>query len=740
MIKARFKGPAAPLDRVRPGVEAEVVRIVGRMMDDPFRRYPNYDSLIGDMKKYLAGVSAVRKQGPKPAASRAAATGPVSESAAPASGGGRKKFVISKGSMESAEARKQLEAAEAAAGGGSATQKGGRIVIKKHGGSVLGPLPDADGAGEAAGDAPAEARRGGGNGLKIVLIAIGVLLALVVGGIVTGVVLYQNKQRREAAHMAELRAQAATFEKSYADCASAIEKPLAAIRRRDEEAAKTVEALNALCEEATGMRFAVPDLEPDLPPEIELADAEALAGAMGEALAGAMSNALEAAASQLAGGLSAALGAAPAAGDAPAAAPAEPAPAPKPKKKSVLSEAVQAYAEANHFDYAIAKDMFVQEAKKNGKAPEEYARELLGDDEEDAGDDAAAEGGGAPSAGAAGEAAPAEPAHPFLGRIDQSLWEPVREIREALRRCERLAAKEGIAFEPIPAIASEEMVQQAIEVRRTAAEGRKELVAQAVELAAKSQTSLKELRNRRKQLEREGERYKAERERKRREEAEAKARADAEAKAAREEADRRGVADGEIARIHEVADKFMPRVKAFEYDGFLSALAKMENELSQPESREELRWTMERVRRVKALRAWILADLRANGTLRGAFRNKFDVQGVTSNGRELIMPPPRPNVPVAKLETRDWLLLVRLLLDRRPADRKSINTMERGEQFLNAAIFCYLHGGDNYNAMEQCKAYVREALKLRKAYRNDVRRLIPVLEDSDVAPAESETY
>ena len=80
VIKARFKGPAKPLDQVRPGVEPEVARIVTRMMySDLFQRYPNYNSLIGDMKKYLSGVPKLRKQGPKPAASltRKNATGLV---------------------------------------------------------------------------------------------------------------------------------------------------------------------------------------------------------------------------------------------------------------------------------------------------------------------------------------------------------------------------------------------------------------------------------------------------------------------------------------------------------------------------------------------------------------------------------------------------------------------------------------------------------------------------------------
>ena len=170
---------------------------------------------------------------------------------------------------------------------------------------------------------------------------------------------------------------------------------------------------------------------------------------------------------------------------------------------------------------------------------------------------------------------------------------------------------------------------------------------------------------------------------------------------------------------------------AFEYDGFVEALQKMEKELSQPESREELRWTMERVQRVKDLRAWIVGDLRKNGMLARGYQGKFDIQGVTSNGRELLMQPPKPNVPISKLETKDWLMLIRMLIEKRNPDRRALNTMERGELFLNAALFCYLHGGDNYAAANLCKKYAEQAISLRTAYAHDARKLIPILGGGD---------
>ena len=763
VIKARFKGPAKPLDQVRPGVEPEVARIVTRMMySDLFQRYPNYNSLIGDMKKYLSGVPKLRKQGPKPSASftRKNSTGLVEGEAAagsPQPSGSKKKFVITKGSMEAAEARMQMEAAEAAAAGGSPSQKsGGKIVLKKHGGSVLGPLPKGEGAsGEPAGEPvigpdgqpvlgpdgkPLLKKPSGGKALKALLIGLLVVLVLVVGGVVTGVVMYNNRKKAEMRHLQELRDKAAQIERDYAGLTSKIAGPLNRIRERDAEAAKIVAAVNDLCEKATGERFETPDLEPNLPPEVDLS-AE-IVSAVGDAMVGAMTNALAQAMGGLTNALAGALAINPDGSAAPAAAaPAPEAPKPKPRKRSAFKVLAEMYAEDNGFQAAQAEDLLRQEAKANGMTAEEYAKKMLADNGVEIGDDGEiveaepdADGGGDGAGGASygvvggGDAAEEAPAaHPFFGLVDNALWGPAREIRECLRRCERLAEKEGVVFERIPDLATEPMILQAIEVREGATTARKALVKQARDLAGQSENALKVLRSKKKDLEREGKRFQAERERKLKAEREEREAREAEERANQQEAARKAVAEEEVSRVQAVADKFKPRVVAFEYDGFLDALQKMEDELSQPESREELRWTMERVRRVKELRTWILGDLRKNGVLRQGYQNKYDIQGVTSNGRELTLPPPKPNVPVSKLQTKDWLLLIRMLIENRSPERRSLNTMERGELYLNAAPFCYLHGGDNFNAMNLCKKYAKEAITLRTAYAHDARMLIPIL-------------
>lgn len=773
VIKARFKGPAKPLDQVRPGVEPEVARIVTRMMySDLFQRYPNYNSLIGDMKKYLAGVPKLRKQGPKSAVAaltRKNATGLVEGEAAagaPQPSGSKKKFVITKGSMEAAEARQQMEAAEAAAAGGTPSQKsGGKIVLKKHGGSVLGPMPKSEAApgAQEAEEEPVLGPDGqpviGPDGKPVMkkrkkrsgkgcLIAILVVLALLVAGTITGIMMYQSKMRRQAARLSELRDQAAKVEREYAELPKKIDRSLAKIRAVDAEAAKIAAGLNDLCEKATGARFEVPDLEPDLPPEVDPSAEIISATGGGEGGEGA-TNAPPATVIDTSGAP------APAEAAAPAAAP-EP-PKPKARKRSAFKVLAEMYAEENNYELAIAEDLLRQEAKANGKTSEEFAKEALkagGIEFDESGElvevepssgDGGASYGVAGDAGDAGAEAEPEPsAHPYFGMVDNMLWGPMRDIREDLRRCERLAAREGVVFEPVPLVenmsiafkAKEAMLIEAIEVRKGAVSARDDLVKQARTLSHKADDALKSLRSKRKDLEREGKRYQGERERKLKAEREEREAREAEERARQAEISRQAVASEEVSRVRAVAEKFKPRVVAFEYDGFIEALQKMEKELSQPESQEELRWTMERVQRVKDLRAWIIGDLRKNGMLARGYQNKYDIQGVTSNGRELLLPPPKPNVPIAKLETKDWLGLIRMLIEKRNPERRALNTMERGELYLNAALFCYLHGGDSYNAIALCKRYAQEAITLRTAYAHDAHKLIPILEPEEETGSE----
>lgn len=54
VVKARLKHPAAPLHSLRSGINSEVDAIVARMLEaDPLKRYPNYASLLADLRRVL---------------------------------------------------------------------------------------------------------------------------------------------------------------------------------------------------------------------------------------------------------------------------------------------------------------------------------------------------------------------------------------------------------------------------------------------------------------------------------------------------------------------------------------------------------------------------------------------------------------------------------------------------------------------------------------------------------------
>jgi serine/threonine protein kinase len=61
VVKACIEEQAKPLSEKRPDIEPEVEAIISRMMEkDVSRRYPNYKSIIADIKKFLTTVPAAR--------------------------------------------------------------------------------------------------------------------------------------------------------------------------------------------------------------------------------------------------------------------------------------------------------------------------------------------------------------------------------------------------------------------------------------------------------------------------------------------------------------------------------------------------------------------------------------------------------------------------------------------------------------------------------------------------------
>lgn len=66
VVKARLQHPAPPLRNFRPGINPEVEMIVGRMLEaDPPKRYPNYNSLLSDVRRVLATLAPPPEHGPQ---------------------------------------------------------------------------------------------------------------------------------------------------------------------------------------------------------------------------------------------------------------------------------------------------------------------------------------------------------------------------------------------------------------------------------------------------------------------------------------------------------------------------------------------------------------------------------------------------------------------------------------------------------------------------------------------------
>ncbi|MBQ7667138.1 MAG: serine/threonine protein kinase, partial [Kiritimatiellae bacterium] len=249
VVKARFAGPPPAIETLRPDIEPEVSRILSRMMNnDLFMRYPNYTSLIGDIKKYLSGVSDLRKQGPRTAAARAAAaTGSFKPDAdVPAAAtGGKRKFIIQKGQMEAAEARREMQAAAGATAviTQSIAQQNEPVVIR------------ADGE-------DAQKKRKIGCSAKAVIITVAALVGLLFAGVIAVIVVVANNARVESRRMESTKAEIATVEAACFTAADEIEPLLAAAKARDESVAKEFKPLDNLARKAFDLPFVIPDLEP----------------------------------------------------------------------------------------------------------------------------------------------------------------------------------------------------------------------------------------------------------------------------------------------------------------------------------------------------------------------------------------------------------------------------------------------------------------------------------------------
>ena len=285
VVKARFAGPPEPLTQIRPDIPKEVADIVERMLQlEPGRRYPTYDSLLGDMRRYLSSASPaaptggrkmVMIKGKRPAAGAAASASssggipasaspsgplqPASPSQAPAAGGGHGKIMISRGASR---------AAPSASPAPSDTQDG------------------------AEGDTPPAEEK---NYTLVIVMSVffSVLGLLVVGGGVTAWMIHRKhvrEQQEQAAAEAEFQKARAALQAQY--------KRFSAARDKVQAAAEEAKMVSSEAEQAAIEELAASEggdvaaawqgrVAPPPPPEPEPEPAEPEAGEGGEAPEGA---------------------------------------------------------------------------------------------------------------------------------------------------------------------------------------------------------------------------------------------------------------------------------------------------------------------------------------------------------------------------------------------------------------------------------------------------------------------
>ena len=696
VIKARFKGPPPALETIRPDIEPEVSRIVSRMMyNDLFMRYPNYNSLIGDLKKYLDGVSASRKAGPLSAVSAAArrTTGSISdkvspESVADAGAGGKKKFVIRKGGLAEAEARKETAAA-APAGGASNSGDTPRLV-------------------------PDEKPRTGANGVKIVFFCIvGFLALLLLGGVGFLVHMVRSSAETEK-HAAEMVAAAQEAAESYFLLGDELERQRKLVQERSVAMEEPLRKVAEIVRNATGEEWVAPDLEPPAPESpVPAAEPEPAPGAGQDAKA---------------------------------------APAAPVDKHAHFSEYAKKLADELGFDNPDqAKDMIRAEfikAKAANKTLdiEEYSRRMLAGESvapeaEPAAD--AAGGDGAPAEGAAaaeegGEeggpdaaAEPPPPPNPLLDPINRYVIPHAKAIRAALREAEGLAVDDVESFEDIKPTFSPAKIEAGLRQRQRALEGRQNAKTRLEALVAAASKSLVELQKGVQRVENAAKPLLRARERQEKEEAER--RAEEERKAAlAAEAERKAEIDREeIDRVQTVARTHWALLGKGQFGEFQKRMHRMDEELRTEAGRDELEWTCRRAAALDSVRSWVVKDLRENGVIKLGFRRRFDIRGASPDGSTILLKG-GPDIPVDKLTIGDWVSLFWTLLEDRPNDRKGLRTFDRGEQLKNAAVYCYIFGQDESGvlddrALETCRRFADKALSYRTALEADILRLIPPL-------------
>ena len=769
VIKARFAGPPPALESIRPDIEPEVTRIIGRMMyNDLFMRYPNYGSLINDIKAYLANVPEARKAGPgkrptiRSAATAAAPTNSInldaSASTPTSSHKSGKKFVITKGAMSSSAVHSAPPPAPAA-----------NIPV------VVATDPT---TGQPQINVTQPKQRNANVGKYIIFSILGVVIItiLVIVGVVINVIMKSSKEKKEFSRVsAEITEIESTFEGLNND----VNHQLELLKQRESQIEAILADVTKVYKDADGITPIFPDFEPPKPVVEETTEAgDAVVAAaeyteeqLAEAKRGLIDLGVTEPSEEQIKNMAAKIFAATAAPAAKDADPANPL-----KGKTIETITAKLIADNPELAKVVAEKILTEGMKRKARTA---ILDLKGEDpsEEDiikraittlgkditaklaelddadkeaitaainaaAGATAAADEVAADEAPAAQEEAPVVEAPAvddakakIRATLDKSaednVYKYIKEMMKTLRDAEALAAT-VTTYEQYPYDAK----KANLIILKTARDNRSEIKINLQNAAAKIKESVKladiSLRNAKvgvKKLQRDARGFIALRIRLAEEAAAAKAAAEEETRRITAEAKRQAVVREEVERINSVLSDKKNLVDKFEYQKIITDMKRMEAELSTPEGKEELNFVINRFERLISLRTFLLEDLDKNSGLRRGYR-RLDISGI-SKDRKTIFVKPNKEIKVADLTYSDWQNLLINLVIRRDGNRK-ISFDDEGNQLFNAAIFCYVHDSGNTIADQIMRECAAKAIKKQASLSSDARRLIPALTQEEI--------
>lgn len=668
VIKARFKGPPKPLEQIRPDVEPEVSRIISRMMyNDLFMRYPNYNSLINDIKTYLAQVPESRKAGPQ-------------------FGLGRRTTVNSNGTAQYETETGEFEPLS--------KKSGKKLVIHKGAMTIAASMPSISPAGqtpnsEESASTPEPQRRKEVNVAKVMFITFSIVILLVILGGVAGLLMMFTSKRDAAQTAARNEQQLKDVEGKFFALEEKLPTVLDRMKRCDGDMTNVFASLDRIYMSAVNLHVKIPDLEPPPEPAAESSEPSAEGGAGAQAekeVQIPVELITKAEATLKATGVA----------------------SPTPEQVAVLAKALMAGAsQTNAAETAAAEPGAAQSAGNPDAAAQiaevpEPAEELSTEQKR---------------------------AMELDKKAEEYIYVHARKIRRYLRECESIASEEVPAFNPFSGKPSPAQVLAALKEREALYAAREEAISGIEFRAEESAKLLKEMQRGLVRLDGFAKRFIEERNRLA-EEAKIAAENERKASEERiAEARRKAAGEEEANRVKQVLGEKEEYIDKFDYAKVISDMERMIPELRTPEGKEELKWTIERFKGLISLREFLIKDLSQNTGLRRGFRGQ-DVTGVSPDGNNLLIATGR-EVPVSELVLGDWSRLVYGILGPSRDQNRPIGYNDKGTQQFNAAVFFYVHGKGAPDAEKAAREFAKMAMKSRTALRSDARKLIPILEDSD---------